>query len=287
MRVPGIRFVAGRNDYTDRDGRKFGVAIHNTSNDASAAGEASYATRRTDGVSAHFYVDDREVIQSIDTKHRTGHAGSSQGNDNAVSVEITGTNGKSRQWWLNNVAWDRLAQVLAVVCREYGIEPRRATVAEMKANPKVRAFYGHDDMRLAWGGTTHTDPGPNFPWDHLLAKVKQAMSKPKPAPAPAPQPEDEMEQNDRLVQRTDYPTRTVGHVLADVANLRNLLVSAPGSQDQYIKPAADSPLALLIDFVTLADKPLPEVASKLRTLFGEDRAAELGELLTTGTAPQD
>lgn len=188
MIVPGIKHVPGRNDYSDRDGQKYGIAIHNTSNDASASGEASYATRRTDGVSAHFYVDDREVIQSIDTKYRTGHAGSTTGNENAVSVEITGTNSKSRQWWIANVAWDDLGRVLAAVCRAYGIDPRRASVAEMKANPKVRAFYSHDDMRRAWGGTTHTDPGSNFPWDYLFASVKQAM---QPA-TPLPVQEDDM-----------------------------------------------------------------------------------------------
>lgn len=173
--VSGIRFVEGRNEYTDRDGTKYGIAIHNTSNTASAADEASYATRRTDGTSSHFYCDGAEVIQSIDTKYRAGHAGSYEGNEHAVAVEITGTNDKSRAWWIANVCWDKLGQVLAQVCRKYGIEPRRASVDEMKANPKVRAFYSHDDMRRAWGGTTHTDPGGNFPWDHLFAAVKASL----------------------------------------------------------------------------------------------------------------
>jgi hypothetical protein len=26
----------------------------------------------------------------------------------------------------------------------------------------------HTDLRLAFGGTTHTDPGPNFPWDVFM-----------------------------------------------------------------------------------------------------------------------
>lgn len=176
MRIPGVPFIQGRNSYGDGDGRKYGIAIHNTSNDASARGEASYATRRTDGVSAHFYADATEVIQSLDTSARAGHAGSRTGNENSIAVEITGSNGWTRQQWLDRVAWDKLAAALAVVCRHYGIEPRRASVAEMKANPQVRAFYGHDDMRRAWGGTTHTDPGPNFPWDHLLEQVKRAIS---------------------------------------------------------------------------------------------------------------
>ncbi|WP_433078838.1 N-acetylmuramoyl-L-alanine amidase [Dactylosporangium sp. CA-052675] len=176
MRVAGIAYVQGRNSYLDADGTKFGIAIHNTSNTAPADGEAAYATRRTDGVSSHFYCDGVKVIQSLDTSARAGHAGSSQGNQNAVAVEITGTNDKSRDWWLANVAWSQLGAVLAQVCRAYGIQVRRASVAEMQANPKVRAFYSHDDMRRAWGGTDHTDPGPAFPWDRLFSAVNAALS---------------------------------------------------------------------------------------------------------------
>ncbi|WBB78949.1 peptidoglycan recognition family protein [Micromonospora sp. WMMD882] len=175
MRVPGIPFVQGRNVYPDRDGLKYGIAIHATANTATAEQEASYATRRTDGVSAHFYVDSDSIVQSLDTDVRAGHAGSGTGNENAIAIEITGLAGSSRQWWLANVAWGRLATVLATLCRHHGVAVRRATVAEMVANPRVRAFYGHNDMRLAWGGTTHTDPGPNFPWDHLLATVASAL----------------------------------------------------------------------------------------------------------------
>ena len=177
MRIPGIPYVQGRNRYSDADGTKYGIAIHNTSNPTADAGdEASYATRRTDGISAHFYVDRTRVIQSLDTNARAGHAGSSEGNQNAIAVEICGTNDRSRAWWLTNVDWTELGRVLAVCCRTYGIAVRRASVAEMKSNPKVKAFYGHDDMRRAWGGTTHTDPGGNFPWDRLFAAVNAALN---------------------------------------------------------------------------------------------------------------
>lgn len=180
MKVPGIPFVEGRNDYTDRDGRKYGIAIHNTSNNASDENEASYATRRTDGISSHFYSDKDSVIQSIDTDYRVGHAGSYEGNEHAIAFEITGANGWSRTQWLNNVAWAKLAYVIAYMLKHdpdlANFQIRRASVSEMKANPKIKAFYGHNDMRLAWGDTTHTDPGPNFPWDKLIAEVKKAMA---------------------------------------------------------------------------------------------------------------
>ena len=179
MKVAFIPYVQGRNDYDDRDSLKYGIAIHNTSNDASDTAEAAYATRRTDGVSSHFYADADSVTQSIDTADKVGHAGSANGNENAICVEITGSNGKSREWWLANVAWDLLGRALAAVIRSHwpdgSFQVRRASAAEMKANPKVRAFYGHDDMRLAWGGTTHTDPGPGFPWDRLFTAVNAAL----------------------------------------------------------------------------------------------------------------
>lgn len=179
MRVPGIRYVQGRNSYVDRDSLKYGIAIHNTSNTASDEGETSYATWRTDGTSAHLYADHDSVTQSLDTDAVAGHSGSYAGNEHAIAVEITGANGKSREWWLTNVAWDKLGAALAAVIREHwpngSFQLRRASVAEMRANPKVRAFYGHDDMRRAWGGTTHTDPGPNFPWDRLISAVRTAL----------------------------------------------------------------------------------------------------------------
>ncbi len=175
MRIPGVRFVQGRNSYGDRDGTKYAIAVHNTSNDASAANEAAFATRRTDGVSAHLYVDRGEVIQSLDLLARAGHAGSQQGNEHAIAVEITGVNGWSREQWLRNVAWDQLGAALAWCCRQFGIAVRRAAVDEMRTSPRVRAFYSHDDMRRAWGGTDHTDPGPGFPWDRLFQAVNAAL----------------------------------------------------------------------------------------------------------------
>jgi N-acetyl-anhydromuramyl-L-alanine amidase AmpD len=179
--IPGIPYIQGRNAYSDRDSRKYGIAIHCTANTASARAEASYATRRTDGVSGHFYVDDVEVIQSLDTRARAGHAGSVEGNDHAIAVEITGLVSWSRAKWLKSVAWDKLGRVLAHIIQKdphfagKGFQVRRASVDEMRRNPKVQALYGHDDMRRAWGGTTHTDPGPNFPWDRLFQAINDAL----------------------------------------------------------------------------------------------------------------
>lgn len=182
MKVDDVPFVQGRNARSPAT-PKYAIAIHNTSNNAPAASEALYAKRREDGIGAHFYGDGRSVIQSIDTSYYCWHAGSSNGNHNAVAVELTGTNPKTRQWWIDNIAWDKLGSALAEVCRHYDIPVRRCTVAEMKKNPRCRGFYSHNDMRLAWGGTTHDDPGDNFPWDYLFNAVNKYLN-PQPTPTP-------------------------------------------------------------------------------------------------------
>lgn len=151
------------------------IAIHNTSNDATAEGEASYARRREDRVSSQYYCDNNSLLQSLDTALRAYHAGSSTGNSLAIAYEITGTNSKTRAWWLANVAWPLLARQIAADCREFGIAARLLTVAEIKAG-KLTGIITHDQMRQAWGGTTHTDPGPNFPLDHLLALVQAELN---------------------------------------------------------------------------------------------------------------
>lgn len=176
MRLSDVTYVQGRNRRRPAT-HKYGVAIHNTSNAqfASAEKEASYAARRTDGIGTHLFVDRVTVIQSMDTEDYCWHAGSSIGNHNAVSCEIVGTNNMSRQWWIDNVNWIKLGKALAQICQHYDIPVRRCTVAEMKRNPRVKGFYSHNDMRLAWGGTTHTDPGDNFPWDVLFRYVNMYL----------------------------------------------------------------------------------------------------------------
>ena len=292
MRIPGVPYVQGRNDYADSDGRKYGIAIHNTSNDATAEGEASYATRRTDGISAHLYVDRDSIVQSLDTGDRAGHAGSSNGNNHAVAVEITGVNGWTRQQWLDRVAWSKLGAALAHVVRKYGIAVRRASVAEMKSNPRVKAFYGHDDMRRAWGGTTHTDPGPNFPWDRLFQAVNAALG--------TKREDDDVSKQDVLDadrQVTEWESTGVkanaeawgwsdksGRVVAEMTLERaemnqRTLARLEANLARFMGRDFTDEQAIIDGVLTgLGTKDLDDVATALKAAFG-DRTAELAAKL--------
>jgi hypothetical protein len=89
-----------------------------------------------------------------------------------------------------------------------------------------------------------------------------------------------MEQTEKLRHATDSTSRTVGHVLADLANLRNWLVSPAGSQDEYLRPRDGSPLALLLAAFDVLDeiaarqaehsKQLADIQAKLTTIAGSE-----------------
>lgn len=168
-RFPEFPFVGPPRHYGSYVTNKSGIAIHATANDAPAINEANWAKQRPDTTSSHFYVDRTSGIQSLDTAMVAWHAGSEQGNENAVSIEITGVNAWTRAQWLANVDWQKLTRLCAWICRTHNIAARHLSVLEMRAG--ARGIYTHDDMRRAWGGTDHTDPGPNFPMDHLVAQV--------------------------------------------------------------------------------------------------------------------
>ena len=169
-----IPFIGPPRSYSPNVYAKRYVAIHNTANDATAIEEANYAKRRPDSVSSHYYQDDRQIVQSLDTRFGAYHAGSSTGNRHAVSYEITGVNAWTRQQWMNNVAWKLLWRQVARDCREFNIPAQTLTVAQMRAGTPG-GIVTHKQMGEAWGGTDHTDPGPNFPMDYLIEGVRAEL----------------------------------------------------------------------------------------------------------------
>lgn len=247
--------------YGDQVTAKRYVAIHNTSNDASAETEASYAKRREDSVSSHYYVDSNSIVQSLDTKLRAFHAGSAEGNGRAIAYEITGTNGKTRTWWLANVTWLPLARQIAADCRVHGIEPRLLTVADIKAG-KLTGLITHDQMRQAWGGTTHTDPGPNFPLEHLLGLVVAEM-------------EADMALSDDDVKR--IATATAKAVWETLITSPSLDVSAPARD--WLKKAEDGRRA-----TEVVDGKVDELLARPPVVAGPVDAAEIAKAVNDDQA---
>lgn len=82
------------------------------------------------------------------------------------------------QWLAHGPMLDRSARHYAKRCQALGIPPRKINADQLARaiatrNPADGGICGHYDITLAagvYGG--HTDPGPEFPWDHYIDLVR-------------------------------------------------------------------------------------------------------------------
>lgn len=146
------------------------VVIHATANTASAHDEASYATWRTDMVSAHFYVDANEAYRSLPLDD-IAFGCFDHGNRISVQIELCG-----RSDQISDATMVRAAPIVAEICQRYQLPIRKISASEVAAG--VSGICGHVDITYAFpqDGGDHTDPGPNFPWTRFIGYVQNAAN---------------------------------------------------------------------------------------------------------------
>jgi N-acetyl-anhydromuramyl-L-alanine amidase AmpD len=120
--------------------------------------------------SAHYCVDNNSVVQCVrleDTAYQCKGA-----NANGIGIEHAGYARQSLAEWLDDYGRAMLelsAQLSAVLCRQFAIEPVRAEFLSGISPTVTKAgFCGHRDVP---GHGSHSDPGPNFPFDYYLGRV--------------------------------------------------------------------------------------------------------------------
>lgn len=145
----------------------------------------------------HWFVDPIAIVSQIDPQYAAWHA--SEANPISEGFEQAGYARFSRAEWLTPVGLkqlDNLAWIMAQRAKVCGIPPVWLTTAQVVAacagNRKIKGFCTHRQI----DPETRTDPGNNYPYDLLMAKVKAYMgikppAKPVVVPAstkPAPKP---------------------------------------------------------------------------------------------------
>lgn len=176
---PEYKWVTPRGWSSGRNGKQpTYIVIHTTEGSAhagSAEDGAAYDARRTDSVSTHFFVDSDSVVQCVQTKDTAWTAIAA--NARGIQFELCGRASTSKSGWLTGTYYpkmlDKAAEVAAKVCAKYDIPPRWLTDAELRSGT-VKGFTTHAQVTRALGGT-HTDPGPNFPFDHFLGLVSARL----------------------------------------------------------------------------------------------------------------
>lgn len=180
---PGLPFIQARG-YTvgRRDGPPLWVVWHTMEageHSARARNTAGYFAAPGDGrdVSAHWCVDDTEVIQCVDLDDTAWTVGNRPGNNRGLNVELSGFARQTAAQWLDpfGVAmFAKIAPVVAAAMKRWSIPNAWRAVADLR---NMRPGHTtHHDLGRAFGGTDHTDPGPHFPRSHVLTVVGQALA---------------------------------------------------------------------------------------------------------------
>lgn len=145
--------------------------------------------RSTDRGSYHIGVDNnRETVRMVNDRGAPWAVGN-VGNSNCVHVCMAGTTAYwTREQWLARPALlDETAKVVAHELTFHGLANRRVTATMLRSSQS--GFGGHGDCTVAWGGSSHWDPGGytdryrgqitnagGFPWDHMAALITKHMA---------------------------------------------------------------------------------------------------------------
>lgn len=135
--------------------------------------------KRFGGSSAHYVVDDENVVQCVLECDRAWHAG--QVNPFAIGIEHAGFASQTPEQWNDDYSKAVLARSAALVaglCKRFDVPMVKLSVDELKAG--AAGIVGHVDVTDAFSaGHGHRDPGPSFNWPAYIAAVKGASDGPK------------------------------------------------------------------------------------------------------------
>lgn len=149
------------------------IAVHTTEGGDTVRGIAEWQLKRSARSSYHVLIArDGSSVRSNDDEFIPWAAGP-MGNRYCYHVALAGRAAFTREDWLarpDQLA--ALADYLAVTADLHGIALRRATAADLQAGARgdrgPSGVCGHVTIRDAWGEVDHWDPGPGFPYDHVM-----------------------------------------------------------------------------------------------------------------------
>lgn len=189
---------------------------------------------------------DGEEVRMVPDDRQAWGAGD-EGNRRGLHVCAMGRAAWSRERWLAEPKLlERTAMRYAEWSRLYGIPLRKISATD--ARNGVRGIVGHADISAAWREVDHTDPGPSFPYDVVIARAIEINSG---ATGAASQEENDMPSaaeiakavlETRLTRPDNTPGETVGNVLAWIdQHAAQLVVEQLGPGSESIRGPVVTP----------------------------------------------
>jgi N-acetyl-anhydromuramyl-L-alanine amidase AmpD len=172
------RFVESPNKTVTNRGRTIDVVVIHTMEIAERPDAAAVCARwfasEASQVSAHYCVDAATVIQCVREKDVAWHARG--GNAHSVGVELAGFARQTTKGWgdpYSTAVLARAARLVADICRRHHVPVRWLAPDDLLAGR--RGLTGHADVSAAYRRSDHWDPGPGFPVESFLDRVRRAQ----------------------------------------------------------------------------------------------------------------
>lgn len=126
--------------------------------------------------SAHYFIDQDSVVQTVRDSDEAWHA--NQVNGRALGIEHAGFASQTAIQWDDDASkeiLDRSARLTARLAMKFNIPRRKVTSLGVRNG--VPGFCGHVDVTAAYQNPRgHTDPGTGFPWEKYMGLVDQYAS---------------------------------------------------------------------------------------------------------------
>lgn len=123
--------------------------------------------RPSSRVSAHYLVSKKgDMVCMVNPQFKAWHVGSF--NSCSIGIELEDMDMKTKKHcmsdpkWITDVQLDRAAALVAALMRKYLI-------------PMTNVIGHNDKMLVEKYGSTHSDPGPYFPWEKFRELVKKHL----------------------------------------------------------------------------------------------------------------
>jgi hypothetical protein len=147
------------------------IVLHSTESEKEegyADRVANWLSRTEYRASTHFVVGPDKILQTVDL-YDTAWGVGSIANSYSIQIEILGRASYSRDEWTDEVGRSMLCKVsylIAILSKQYDIPITR--IKNEGVREGLPGIAGHYVFSETLGGSDHTDPGDNFPWDLVL-----------------------------------------------------------------------------------------------------------------------
>ncbi|OZE95183.1 hypothetical protein CH302_19250 [Rhodococcus sp. 15-2388-1-1a] len=161
--------------------------LHTQEGNGSAQSLANYLQQASSQVSYHYSIDNELCVDVVDTDRASWSV--LDANSYSINLCFGGSRAaQSRDVWLDRfgAAIDYAAFLFVQDARKYGFANLR-TLSWDEIRRGLAGGTDHYGITKGLGIGSHTDVGPNFPWDRFIAAIERNVKGvvvPPPAPAP-------------------------------------------------------------------------------------------------------